>query len=109
MKSALRFSQLTPARQRLVRMLQAIDFGEIAGIVVRDGDVILDGASELIFDRKLDQEQPPRPEQQLRDFDLCTEITRLMLYLEEIQNGTILRLEVRAGIPRRIQFTTFAQ
>jgi len=33
---------------------------------------------------------------------LCAEIVRLMALLDKINNGKISKLEIRAGIPRRI-------
>jgi hypothetical protein len=102
MPRAQRFTQLSPARQALVRVLQAVNFGELQGIPVRDGDPIFDDTSLVILDTKLDKEDVPRPERHLTDFALTAEMLRLMSWLDEFKNGTIQRLEVRAGIPRRL-------
>ena len=104
MPEARRFSQLSPARQELVRILQAVNFGELQGIHVQDADPIFDGTSVVILDAKLDKEEVPRPELDLADFALCSEVLRLMSRLDELKNGTMQRLEVRAGIPRRLVF-----
>jgi hypothetical protein len=40
----------------------------------------------------------PRPELALKDFELLEEIRRLMARLDDIKDGTIERIEVRAGI-----------
>jgi hypothetical protein len=97
-----RFSALSPARQKLVRISQAVDFGELQSIPVRDGDPIFDGTSLAILDAKLDKDEMPRSELCLTDFTLTAEVIRLMSRLDAIKSGTILRLEVRAGIPRRL-------
>jgi hypothetical protein len=99
-----RLLQLSPARQALVRILQAINFGELQGIHIRDADPIFDGDSVVIVDAKLDKEEVPRPELDLADFALSAEVLRLMSRLDELKSGTIQRLEVRAGIPRRLVF-----
>jgi hypothetical protein len=99
-----RFLQLSPARQALVRVLQAINFGELQSIHVRDADPILDGDVVVILDAKLDKDEIPRSELKLADFVLGAEVMRLMSHLDGLKNGTILRLEVRAGIPRRLIF-----
>lgn len=104
MPSVQRFLELSPARQALVRILQAINFGELQGIEVRDADPIFDGASVVILDVKLDKEDVPRTELDLPDFALSMEVLRLMSRLDELKNATIQRLEVRAGIPRRLVF-----
>jgi len=104
MSEAQRFLQLSPARQSLIRILQEVNFGELQGIQVRDSDPIFDATSVVILDAKLDKEEVPRQELDLNDFALCTEVLRLMSRLDELKNGTIQRLEVRAGIPRRLVF-----
>jgi hypothetical protein len=43
-----------------------------------------------------------RPELALADFIVSNEILRLMRHLDEMKIGTIRRVEVRGGIPRRI-------
>jgi hypothetical protein len=101
---AKRFLQLSPRRQVLIRIMQEVNFGELQGIQVRDADPILDGTSVVILDAKLDKEEVPRPELDLADFALSVEVSRLMSRLDQLKNGTIQRLEVRAGIPRRLVF-----
>jgi hypothetical protein len=104
MPQVRRFSQLTPARQALVRILQAVNFGEIQGVRVMDADPMFDDACVAVIDAKLDKEEVPRRELDLPDFELRAEVDRLMSWLDEMKNGTIQRLEVRAGIPRRLVF-----
>jgi hypothetical protein len=53
-------------------------------------------------DIKLDAEERPRGELAAADFTLCTEARRLMSVLDSIQNGKISKIEVRAGVPRRL-------
>lgn len=104
MPEAQRFSQLSPARQTLVRVLQATNFGEIQGIHVQDSDPLFDSATIVILDVKLDRDESSRRELNLDDFALNEEVLRLMSRLDELKSGTIQRLEVRAGIPRRLVF-----
>ena len=102
MNERLRLSQLSPARQALVRALQAVNFGELQNIQVRNGEPMFDCSTLVVLDTKLDKNEGPRPEIALPDFALNTEVSRLMAHLDELMNGTIQRLEVRAGIPRRL-------
>jgi hypothetical protein len=104
MPEVRRFSALSPARQKLVRISQAVNFGELQSIPVRDGDPIFDHTSLVILDAKLDKEEVPRPELDLTDFALSADVLRLMSRLDELKNGRIQRLEVRAGLPRRLVF-----
>lgn len=100
-----RFSQLSPARQALVRVCQALNFGEIQGVLVRDGEPVFgESAPIVVIDVKLDKREEPRPQLALTDFELREEVRHLMARLDEVKNGAILRVEVRVGIPRRVVF-----
>jgi len=85
-------------------MLQAINFGELQRIQVRDADPTFDETSVVILDVKLDKEESPRSELDLTDFALSAEVLRLMSRLDDLKNGIIHRLEIRAGVPRRLVF-----
>ena len=99
-----RFSELSAARQVLVRVLQSLNFGQIQGLALRAGEPIFDPATAVLVDVKLDVDEGSRPEADLTDFLLQDEVRRLMARLDGIQDGMIERIEVRAGIPRRVIF-----
>jgi hypothetical protein len=99
----LRFSDLSPARQTLIRTCQWVNFGEIRNLVVNDSEPE-PGSSTILIDEKLDVADGPRKERELSDFPLCGEMKRLMCRLDEIRNGRIERIEVHAGVPRRVRF-----
>ena len=103
MAASGRFSLLSPSRQALVRLCQATNFGHILDMAVQDREPILDTPScTILTDVKLDSAESARGELAMTDFTLCTELERLMRLLDEINNGVIARLEIRAGVPRRI-------
>jgi hypothetical protein len=56
-------------------------------------------------DVKLDADEGARPELSLADFVVSDEVMRLMSLLDRMKCGTIRRVEVRSGVPRRIQMT----
>ena len=56
----------------------------------------------VLVDLKLDSEERPRRETDQSDFLLSAEVVRLMALLDKIQDGKIFKLEIRAGIPRRV-------
>jgi hypothetical protein len=99
-----RFTQLSAPRQALVRLFQSLNFGQIQDIAIRAGEPIFDPAAAVLVDVRLDVDEGPRPETDLTDFVLQDEVRRLMARLDGLQNGTIERIEVRAGIPRRVIF-----
>jgi hypothetical protein len=101
---ALRFSDLSPPRQELLRLCQSTNFGSIRGLEIKEGQPVFEPPPVLLIDLKLDSGDPPRPEANLTDFDLSEEVVRLMQRLDELTTTTIDSLEVRAGIPRRVIF-----
>jgi hypothetical protein len=98
-----RFSQLSPARQALVRLCQRLNFGLIQSLGVQDADPVFDPGNVVLVDEKLDVGDSPRLEAELLDFELAAELSRLMTRLDEIRNGRIERIEVRGGIPCRLR------
>ncbi len=101
----VRFSQLSKPRQTLVRLCQFTNFGNLT-IFIRDREPFFNSESSVQIDVKLDCPGAPRHELTLNDFVLCEEFHRCMKMLDEIENGRILKIEIRAGLPRRILFDT---
>lgn len=102
MSKPLRFSDLSLARQTLVRLCQSINYGGIENLKIDRAEPIFDPSPVILRDVKLDTDDGPRSEIDLSDFELCCEICRLIRQLRELGTGIIERLDVRAGIPRRI-------
>jgi hypothetical protein len=98
----LRFSQLSAARQALVRLCQSVNFGQILGIAVQNGDPGFHPEPTVLVDVRLDADEGERQEANLPDFALRDEVRRLMARLDQLQDGKIERIEVRSGIPRRV-------
>jgi len=99
---AQRLSQLSPARQQLVRLCQALNFGAIRSLEVRGGQPVFEPAPVVVYDWKLEGDDPPRPELLTADFELRVEVGRMLAKLDQIGNGWIERIDVRAGLPRRM-------
>ncbi len=103
MDRPLRFSQLSPVRQTLVRLCQSINYGHIQNLAVEDQEPVFHGVSVIATtDIRLDAEDPARGESELDDSILCAEVGRLIALFDKVQNVRISKIEVRAGIPRRI-------
>ncbi len=83
-------------------MCETINYGSIEYLEVRNGEPTFDPAPVMLRDLKLDSDEGPRPELALADFVVSSEILRLMRHLDEMKLGTLRRVEVRGGIPRRI-------
>jgi len=96
------FSRLSASRQALVRLCQSTNYGYIHELLIKDKEPVFDPGPVLLLDIKLDSEERPRDEFASADFLLGAELVRMMALLDQIQNGKISKLEVRAGVPRRI-------
>jgi hypothetical protein len=99
-----RFSELSGPRQALVRLCQSINHGHIEALRITNGEPTFSPAPTVLVDVKLDQDEGPRPEVELCDFELCVELRRLMSRMDVVRDGKVARLEVRGGIPRRVIF-----
>ena len=102
MRQFLRFSDLSPARQALVRLCREMFFGQVSGLIVRDGEPVLDPPPSVLVEVKLDSHEESSAPGAIEDFKLGKEILRLMARLDEVQNGLIVRLDVRYGAPARM-------
>jgi len=101
-KRASKLSQLSTPRQALVRLCQSVDYGQILDLQVRDHEPVFSPPPKLLLDIKLDADCGGRPECELADFALCDEVCRLLDRIEKMGTGQVQRIEVRAGIPRRV-------
>ncbi len=58
-------------------------------------------APTVVIEAKLDRADDPRPEADLRDFALRSELIRLMEQLDALGDGSVSRIDIRFGVPRR--------
>ncbi|MDA8126633.1 MAG: hypothetical protein M0009_15780 [Deltaproteobacteria bacterium] len=97
-------SNLTPAKQSLIGLMQRINFGCIQGLVVRDGEPVLEPRPRVVREVKFCSENGPRPEAAKQDFTLKKEVRDLFAQIEALGSGTILSLEVKHGLPFKMSF-----
>jgi hypothetical protein len=102
MTNPTRLSQLSGPRCALVRLLQTINFGYIQDLDIRGGEPVLAPAPTVVIEVRLDAGVSERPESMLADYDLRSEIVRLMDQLDVVRDGWVHRIDVRFGIPRRV-------
>jgi hypothetical protein len=81
-----------------------MNFGQIQNLRVHDGDPAFERHHVVLIDEKLDSNESLRPETEVPDFVLPAELVRLFVRFDEMNNGMIERLEVRAGVPRRVVY-----
>jgi hypothetical protein len=92
---------LSPSRQRLIELLQELNFGRIEGLVVRAGEPVFDPPPRIIREVKFAADNEPRPERLSTNFQLKSQQTELIELLNRFGDGTIESIECRHGIPFR--------
>ncbi len=88
--------------------MQRIGFGTIEGLIVRDGEPVLDPRLRIIREVKLGAKNGPRAESELDDFVLKAEVVDLFDQFDAFDTEKILKLEVKHGLPFRIQMEEIA-
>ncbi len=90
---------LSPARQRLVELMQRLNFGRVEALPVRGGEPVLDPLPAIVREHKFCAENGPRPEAGRAECKLKNQVTDLMALLDQIGDGTIAVLTVKHGLP----------
>lgn len=102
MATILRFSQLSPRWQAFVRLCQRLGYGHI-DLAVERHEPVLTPAPQVLVSVKLD-DGGGREELRLPDFQLPKEVERLIREFDQLNDGTVVRVEVRSGVPRRFVY-----
>lgn len=93
-------SDLSPARRRLVELMQRLDFGQVENLLVRDGEPVWEPGPRVHREVKFPrgEDAPPRPGS---DFALKQQVRELLALLDQHPDTTLERLEVKGGLPFR--------
>ncbi|NLH48812.1 MAG: hypothetical protein GX444_09440 [Myxococcales bacterium] len=104
MNLATKKSSLSPARQKLLRLMQSVNFGRIEQLRMSGGEPVFAPPPRVIREIKFGADNGPRPEQDLTDFTLKTQHCELFATLDRMGDRTVESLEVQHGLPFRIKF-----
>jgi len=100
-----RKASLSPARRRLLEMLQQVNFGRLESIVIVNGEPAFAPPPRIVREIKFGGENGPRPELSVSDFLLKSQVVELLKLIGEFANGTIDVLEIKHGLPFRAVVT----
>ena len=98
-----RKATLIPVQAELVELMQRLDFGTIEGFIVRDGLPVLKPRPRVVRDVKFGAGNGCRSEAGLTDFALKSNVQELMDTFASLGNATVRRLEIKHGLPFRMQ------
>ncbi len=93
---------LSPARRRLLELMQLINFGRIENLIVRGGEPSLVPPPRVVREVKFGGDNGPRPELATDDFRLKAQVVDLFRELDRLGDGTVEALEVKHGLPFRL-------
>ncbi len=97
-----RLRELSPARRDCVLLIQSIHFGSIEGLVLRNGEPILDPEPKTVYEIKLGADTATRSELTAGNFLLKAQVVELLQYFDRIDTGTVPVIEIRHGLPFRV-------
>jgi hypothetical protein len=93
---------LSPARRRLLELMQLVNFGRIENLIVRGGEPSLVPPPRVVREVKFGGDNGPRPELATDDFRLKAQVVDLFRELDRLADGTVEALEVKHGLPFRL-------
>ncbi|MFA7171718.1 MAG: hypothetical protein WC180_07045 [Candidatus Paceibacterota bacterium] len=92
-------SELPESGQKLVELMQSIQFGRIFYLGLSDGQIQFLPETERVDDFKLGGNKQPKIKNSSNDFELKQEVSEFFHDLNEIGNGFIEVIEVKRGLP----------
>jgi hypothetical protein len=99
MTNNLRLSALSPARQRLLRLMARVNFGRVENLRIVLGEPQWLPRPRVLRSVRFDGASKPRRELTRGDFVLKAEQVALLAELDAIDNGSVALLDVKAGMP----------
>jgi hypothetical protein len=97
--------ELSPGQRSLVELMHVHQFGRIQNMPVRDGQPILDSTVNVVRVARLGGESDPLKLTNAEDFELKRQVRDLFDELARLENGTVIRLEFRHGLPLLLETT----
>jgi hypothetical protein len=99
MADTVALASLSPAGERLVRLMQELNFGQVRDLIVRDGEPVFDPPPRVVREVKFGGENGPRPEAAKGDFALKAQVREMLARLEALGDGVVECIEVKHGLP----------
>ncbi len=93
------FDSLSPAWRKLIRRIQATNFGWVMGLIARNGELIPGPQFRVVSEVKLSGQNGPRSETSLDDFALKAEVRELREEAHRLKDGVAVSIQVKHGLP----------
>ena len=102
MGAAANSNSLSPARKRLVRLMQDVNYGRITNLQVRDGDPVFDPPPTVLRLFLFGKGNRPNESRGNDGFALKMEVAQLFGIFERERNLLIHELIIDNGLPVRM-------
>lgn len=99
---ALQKASVPSPHQRLIELMQRVNFGRLEGLIISDGLPVLDPLPQVIREIKFGGENGQRVEAGIGDFVLKSQVVELLRFLDQLRDGVIDVLEIKHGLPFRM-------
>ena len=100
----VRISQLPAESARLVRLMQSLGFGTISGLHVAKGQPVFKPEPVITHEIKLGAGNSDHPAMYQQDFYVKAHVVDLFELMTKIRNGVITVIDVRFGLPYRVDY-----
>mgnify|MGYP000968202620 CR=1 FL=1 len=100
---------LSTPRQRLVRLLQSINYGRLEQLLVRDGEPVFEPPPCIRREVVFGKANSPNPAKRMEDFVLKEHLVELFELFDQQRSVTIDSLVVQDGLPVRMSVLEIAR
>lgn len=97
---SIQYTSLSQPRRRLLRLFQWINFGQMQGLVVHEGEPLFDPPPKIL--RTIKFGTAPSEKGGANDYLLKQQALEMFHHFDRLQNTTIVSLDVKAGLPFRM-------
>jgi hypothetical protein len=99
----VRFSALEPEWQRLIKLMQQLNYGRLEHLTVVNGIPKINMQLKIVTEYRFPGENGPCEEITLQDFALKREQVQFIDEVRAIKIGTIKIVYIKSGLPHRME------
>ena len=104
LRAPLMAQDLSPGQRTLVELMHEHQFGRIENVPIRQGQPILDSSLNVVRVARFVSRDAAKVSRS-DDFELKRQVRDLFKELARLENGTVIRLEFRYGLPFLLETT----
>ena len=93
---------LSPARRRLLELMQEVHFGRLEALDVRDGEPVLEPSPRVARDIVFGKDNAPHRARRQGDFAIKQQVIELFDLFDQERSLRVERLVIQNGLPVRM-------